>query len=86
MPLPTENGGRDPEQRNQLWRLSSMGFTLATEVAAGVLIGWMIDWALGTNRTFLVIGAVVGVLVGLSGFIRAAMRENQRLEKERRRR
>ncbi|HCA39012.1 MAG TPA: hypothetical protein DEO92_04965 [Phycisphaerales bacterium] len=61
-----------------------MGFTLATEVAAGTLLGWLVDWGFGFDRTFIVVGAIVGVLVGLSSFIRAALAENRRLEQKRR--
>jgi len=60
-----------------------MGFTLTTEVVAGVLLGWLADWAFGYDRTFIVVGAIVGVLVGMTGFIRSALAENRRAERER---
>ncbi len=84
--MPFLTGKRDatPAERNRLWRLSTMGFTLATEVAAGTLLGWLVDWGFGFDRTFIVVGAIVGVLVGLSSFIRAALAENRRLEQKRR--
>jgi len=61
-----------------------MGFTLTTEVAAGVLLGWLVDWGFGFTRTFIVVGAVVGVIVGMTGFIRAALAENRRAGQPRR--
>ncbi len=84
--MPFLTGKRDatPAERNRSWRLSTMGFTLATEVAAGTLLGWLVDWGFGFDRTFIVVGAIVGVLVGLSSFIRAALAENRRLEQKRR--
>ncbi|HJN80120.1 MAG: AtpZ/AtpI family protein [Phycisphaerales bacterium] len=84
MPFPTGKRDATPAERNRLWRLSTMGFTLATEVAAGTLLGWLVDWGFGFDRTFIVVGAIVGVLVGLSSFIRAALAENRRLEQKRR--
>jgi len=60
-----------------------MGFTLTTEVAAGVLLGWLADWAFGFDRTFIIVGAIAGVLVGMTSFIRAALAENRRLTRER---
>ncbi len=59
-----------------------MGFTLTTEVVAGVLLGWLADWAMGFERTFIVVGAVVGVLVGMTSFIRSALAENRRATQE----
>jgi F0F1-type ATP synthase assembly protein I len=61
-----------------------MGFTLTTEVVAGVLLGWLADWAFGFEKTFIVVGAILGVLVGMTGFIRSAMAENRRAARERR--
>ncbi|MCH2141023.1 MAG: AtpZ/AtpI family protein [Phycisphaerales bacterium] len=84
MPLPTKDNPQSAEDRNRLWRLSSMGFTLATEVAAGALIGWLADWVFGFEKTFIIVGALGGVIFGLTGFIRAALAENRRAERDRR--
>ncbi|MCP4759898.1 MAG: AtpZ/AtpI family protein [Planctomycetes bacterium] len=84
MVLPTGKRNGSPDDQNRLWRLSAMGFTLTTEVVAGTLLGWLADWAFGFERTWIIVGAVAGVLVGMTGFIHSAMAENRRLEKERR--
>lgn len=74
------------QDRNRTWRAMDMGMTLVTEVIAGVLLGWLVDWATGFERTFIIVGAILGVLVGMTSFIRAALKENQRLEAQRRER
>ncbi|MDP7029342.1 MAG: AtpZ/AtpI family protein [Phycisphaerales bacterium] len=84
MPLPSGKSQQSPNEKNRLWRLSAMGFTLTTEVVAGVLLGWLADWAFGFEKTFIVVGAILGVLVGMTGFIRSAMAENRRAARERR--
>ena len=73
MVLPTGKRSGTPNDQNRLWRLSAMGFTLTTEVVAGALLGWLADWGFGFERTWVVVGAVAGVLVGMTGFIRAAL-------------
>jgi F0F1-type ATP synthase assembly protein I len=80
MPLPFGQKHDSAAEQNRMWRLSAMGFTIATEVAAGTLLGWLIDWYFGFDKTFVVVGAIVGVLVGMSGFIRAALAENRKLD------
>ena len=65
--------------------MASVGWTLVCEIIAGMVLGYGIDWLVGTDRVFLVIGAIVGVLVGMAGFIRSALAENRRMERERKR-
>jgi len=57
-------------------RLLGMGLTFSGELVAGLLIGWGLDELLGTERVFLIIGTVAGLLVGTIGFFRAAKRAN----------
>ena len=64
-------------QSNRLWRLSAMGFTFVSMIIAGGLLGWGLSWVLGqaTNeRTFIVTGAVLGIIVGMVDFIRDALK------------
>ena len=61
-----------------LWRLSGMGFVLLSEVLAGVVLGWLLDWWLGTSPIFLIIGALLGVTIALTNFIRQAMKVGRR--------
>ena len=57
-------------------RLLGMGLTFSGELVAGLLLGWGLDVLLGTERVFLIIGTVAGLLVGTIGFFRAAKRAN----------
>ncbi len=67
---------KDP-QTKRLWRLSAMGFTFVSMIIAGGLLGWGISWVFGQSdneRTFIVCGAVVGIIVGMIDFIRDALK------------
>jgi len=64
-------------QSNRLWRLSSMGFTFVSMIIAGGLLGWFLAWVLGTlaqERTYIVTGAVIGIVYGMFDFIRDALK------------
>ena len=63
------------------WRMAGLAFTMASEVAAGALIGWLIDWLAGTDR-WLLIGAIVGIAVGMWSFIRGGMELNRLLNQQ----
>ena len=83
---PSKKAGQAAQDRNRTWRAMDMGMTLVTEVIAGVLLGWFIDWRTGYERTFIIVGAILGVMVGMTSFIRSALKENKRLEAQRRER
>ena len=64
-------------QIGRLWRLSAMGFTFASMIIAGGLLGWGISWVLEqpqNKRLFIIIGTVTGIIIGMVDFIRAARR------------
>ncbi|MFT4593254.1 MAG: F0F1-type ATP synthase assembly protein I [Phycisphaerales bacterium] len=64
-------------QSNRLWRLSSMGFTFVSMIIAGGLLGWALAWMFGSaesERTYIVTGAVIGIVYGMVDFIRDALR------------
>lgn len=64
-------------QSNRLWRLSSMGFTFVSMIIAGGLLGWFLAWVLGAlaqERTYIVTGAVIGIVYGMFDFIRDALK------------
>ncbi|MDG1898470.1 MAG: AtpZ/AtpI family protein [Phycisphaerales bacterium] len=65
-----------------LWRLSAMGFTMACEIIAGLGLGWLLDLATGTDKVFLVIGTIMGVLVGLTGFLKTAIKANRNASRQ----
>ena len=53
-----------------------------SEVAAAVLIGWVLDEIFDTRRVFLIIGAIVGIAVGLTTLIRVGLQEGRRQNQE----
>lgn len=67
---------RDAEGQ-RLWRLAAMGGTMASEILAGALIGWLLDRVFGTAPTLLVIFLVAGVIIAMAGFIHRAMKETK---------
>ncbi|MBT4584643.1 MAG: hypothetical protein HOC93_06135 [Phycisphaerae bacterium] len=70
-------------QSNRLWKLSAMGFTFVSMIIAGGLIGWGVSWLFGQTqheRTFIVTGAVVGIVVGMVDFIRDALKAIKSLD------
>lgn len=54
--------------------LIGLGAQVASEVAAGVLLGLGADHLLGTERRWLIVGSLVGVAVAMWTLIRTAMR------------
>lgn len=54
-----------------------MGFELVTEVLVGVLIGWLIDHFFGTGPYGLIIGALLGVIVAMTNFLRQVLALNK---------
>jgi len=67
----SEAAGAD---RRRAWAISGMGFEMASEVAAGALIGFGLDHLFGTRPGCTIAGAILGILVGMSRFIREALR------------
>ena len=61
-----------------LWRLSGMGLELATHILAGALLGWVLDYWLNTEPTLLIVGTIAGVIVGMTEFIRTALKAQKK--------
>jgi len=69
------------EQESQrLWRLAGMGGTLASEILGGALIGWLLDLFFGTKPTLLIVFTMIGLIVGMTTFIRSALKQQARQE------
>ena len=61
-----------------------MGFTFASMIVAGGLLGFGLSWALGqpeNKRIFIVMGTVVGIIIGMVDFIRAARRAMREMDR-----
>lgn len=61
-----------------------LGFQVVSEVGAGLLGGWLLQWATGW-RWGVVVGGAVGIVVGLYTLIRSAWKLNAGLEASERR-
>ena len=59
-------------------RMASIVWQSVTEVAAGALVGWLLDLAFDTDRVFLLIGGLLGIGVGMTTFIRTALKESRK--------
>ena len=67
---------------SRLWRLSGLGFTLASAIVACALMGWGLVWVLGQfdeswsthTKSFIAGGAICGIVVGLYSFIKSSLR------------
>ncbi len=60
-----------------------MGIELASHILAGLLIGWLLDKWLGTEPVWLIVGTITGVVVGMTDFIRAALKAQKRITEQR---
>jgi len=61
----------------RLWKFSALGFTFVSMIIAGGLLGWGLSWVFGQSaneRTFIVTGATIGIVVGMVDFIRDALK------------
>ncbi len=63
------------------WKMGGLGMEVAAQVAAGAMLGWLYDRWRGTGSTGLLVGAVVGIAVGLWSLIRGALKLNRELER-----
>ena len=62
------------------WRMGGLGMEVASEVLAGVLLGWLFDKWRGTAPTGLLTGAVLGILVAMWTLIHGALKLNKLLD------
>ncbi len=61
-----------PPPRLTVWQMSSMGTELVTALIGMTLLGWLMDYWLGTGPWFLIAGAVLGFAGGGATFLRKA--------------
>lgn len=61
------------------WRLAGVGWEFSSQVLAGVLIGWGIDWYFEVKPWGIVGGATAGLSVGALQFIRNAAKLNREM-------
>jgi MFS family permease len=80
----TGRGSREAEETRIGYRMLGLGFQVVSEVGAGLLGGWLLQWATGW-RWGVVVGGAAGILVGLYTLIRSAWKLNAGLEASERR-
>ena len=80
MPLKTTNE-RDAKTTRVGWRMAGLAGETASYVIAGALLGW------GANLLFslkwgILVGAVLGILCGMTNLIRGSLKLNAELDKQ----
>ena len=61
--------------------MAGLGFEVSTQVLGGAALGWLYDRWQGTAPNGLLVGALVGVVVGLWGLVKGALKLNRELER-----
>ncbi len=62
--------------------MGGLGMEVAAQMAAGAVLGWLFDKWRGTGTTGLLVGAVIGIVIGLWSLIRGALKLNRELERQ----
>lgn len=57
--------------------MAGLAFTLSSEVAAGAILGLVIDHFAKTAPRWLLIGSIAGIAVGMLSFVRGAFDMNR---------
>ncbi|HEX5510477.1 MAG TPA: AtpZ/AtpI family protein [Actinomycetales bacterium] len=74
-----DHGNSDPPQAGLRGRdLLGLGGFLVAAVVGGLVVGLLLDHALGTSPVFVLVGIAVGIVSAAVGFwskVRAALRE-----------
>ena len=75
--------GETPAETRLGWKMAGMGFQVVSEVAAGTLLGWLFDRWRGVpgSNIGVIVGASVGILVGMWSLIRNAFKLNRELDR-----
>ncbi len=64
-----------------MWRFAGMGFELAAAIIGFTLIGYWIDHVWNTKPTFVLVGALLGLIGGFWNFLRESLRLSQSVTK-----
>lgn len=64
------------------WRMVGLAWQTTSEVAAGLLLGWLADKWRGSGNLGMAIGGTLGIVVGLVTLIRGAMKMNAELDRK----
>ena len=74
-------GGDDDLETKVGWRMAALGSETVSHVAAGGLLGWILDKWLGTDY-WLMTGLIAGIATGIVALIRGALKMNKKLDED----
>ena len=62
--------------------MAGLAMEVSSTFAAGALLGWAFDHFSGTGSNGLLIGAIIGIVVGMWVFIQGALKMNRMLDRQ----
>ena len=78
---PAARRNRDLKETRIGWKMAALGWEVSSQVVAGVALGWGADYLFPNLGHWGIIGgAGAGVLVGITTFLRSALKLNSELE------
>ncbi len=78
---PTSRRIRDRNETRIGWKMAALGWEFSSQVVAGVALGWGADYFFPSlGHWGIICGAGVGLLVGITTFLRSALKLNNELE------
>ena len=78
---PAARRNRDLNETRIGWKMAALGWEFSSQVVAGVALGWGVDYFFPNLGHWGIIGgAGAGVLVGITTFLRSALKLNSELE------
>jgi len=78
---PAARRNRDLKETRIGWKMAALGWEFSSQVVAGVALGWGADYFFPNLGHWGIIGgAGAGVLVGITTFLRSALKLNSELE------
>ncbi|MCZ6836728.1 MAG: AtpZ/AtpI family protein [Planctomycetota bacterium] len=76
---------RNPEVEEEIqvgFRMAGIGMEVSSQVAAGALLGWLVDQWLGSDPKGLLTGSIIGIVVGLWSLIRRSIKLQKLLDQK----
>ena len=78
---PAARRNRDLKETRIGWKMAALGWEFSSQVVAGVALGWGADYLFpNLGHLGIIGGAGAGVLVGITTFLRSALKLNSELE------
>ncbi|MEI6273091.1 MAG: AtpZ/AtpI family protein [Phycisphaerae bacterium] len=78
---PAARRNRDLKETRIGWKMAALGWEFSSQVVAGVALGWGADYLFpNLGHWGIICGAGAGVLVGITTFLRSALKLNSELE------